>query len=325
MADITKRVLADGTTTYRVRIRLRGTPIQSATFCSLTKAKLWAQSTEAAIREGRHFATSASKKHTCGEMIDRYIAEILPLKPKSKPKQTSQLLWWKEQIGYVLLAQLTPSLIAQQRDKLLSGTTYRHTQRSPATVIRYLAALSHVITVAHEEWEWIAHHPMSKITRPKEPRGRVRFLSPEEREQLLQACSESASPLLLPIVVLALSTGMRQNEILGLTWQDVDLARGRALLHETKNGERRVITIAGRALKLLQELAAKRDPARGNVTSLPPGSRLSTHTPFLRRRWLLTALRQHPLRTRPGDENAHPASLARPLSRPLSSEIIFIA
>ncbi len=115
--------------------------------------------------------------------------------------------------------------------------------------------------MAHEEWEWIAHHPMSKITRPKEPRGRVRFLSPEEREQLLQACSESASPLLLPIVVLALSTGMRQNEILGLTWQDVDLERGRALLHETKNGERRVITIAGRALKLLQELAAKRDPA----------------------------------------------------------------
>jgi integrase len=38
------------------------------------------------------------------------------------------------------------------------------------------------------------------------------------------------------MVVLALSTGTRHGEIMGLTWDDVDLNRGRATLHETKNG-----------------------------------------------------------------------------------------
>jgi len=59
-------------------------------------------------------------------------------------------------------------------------------------------------------------------------------------------------------VVLALSTGMRQGEILGLRWPAVDLTAGRITLHETKNDERRVVPLASKALELLKSHAKVR-------------------------------------------------------------------
>jgi integrase len=104
-----------------------------------------------------------------------------------------------------------------------------------------------------KEWGWVEGNPLTKVTKPKEPRGRVRFLDDDERERFLVACRESASPDLYPAVILALSTGARQQEVLGLRWPQVDLVRRVATLHETKNGERRVLPLAGPALELLRE------------------------------------------------------------------------
>ena len=67
MANIEKRISNDGKTSYRVKVRLKGFPSQSATFERLTDAKKWAQQTESAIREGRHFKTSEAKRHTLTE------------------------------------------------------------------------------------------------------------------------------------------------------------------------------------------------------------------------------------------------------------------
>lgn len=254
MANIEKRVSKDGKTSYRVKIRLKGFPSQSATFERVTDAKKWAQQTESAIREGRHFRTTEAKRHTLAELIDRYIDNVLPIKPKAIRKQTALLQRWRSEIGNHALADVTPSLIAQHRDKLASGITSHGKPRSPATVNRYMAALSVAFTTAMKEWGWMDDNPMRKVTKPKESRGRVRFLSDDERIRLLKACKESNNPYLYPVVVLALSTGMRQGEIMGLTWDTVDLNQGRAILHETKNDERRAVAITGHALELLRDL-----------------------------------------------------------------------
>jgi integrase len=252
MATIERRLSKTSGNSYRAKIRLKGYPIQSASFERLTDARKWVQQTESAIREGRHFKTTESKRHTLAELIDRYIREVLPTK-KSAKDQAQQLRWWKTEIGSYLLADVSPSLLAECRDKLGREITKRSKPRSPASVVRYLAALSHVFTTAVKEWGWMEDNPMRKVTKPKESRGRVRFLSEDERVRLLKACHESRNPYLYPVVVLALSTGMRQGEIMGLTWDNVDLNRGRAILHETKNDERRAVAITGHALELLKE------------------------------------------------------------------------
>ncbi len=257
MATISKRTDSDGRTRYQVKIRLRGYPQQSATFERLTDAKKWATQTEAAIRERRHFKTVESQKHTFAELIDRYARDVLPTKGSQRKTQAAQLAYWREELGAYTLADVTPALIAEVRDKLARTETPRGTM-SPSTVVRYLAALSHAFSVAVKEWGWIEDNPCRKVTKPKEPRGRVRFLSDDERQRLLWACRRSSHPYLYPVVVLALSTGMRSAEITGLTWDRVDLKGGRILLEQTKNGERRVVPLVGHAAELLAQHAKVR-------------------------------------------------------------------
>ena len=253
MANIEKRVSKSNKTAYRVKIRLKGHPAQTASFDRLTDAKKWMQQTEAAIREGRYFKTTEAKRHVLSETIDRYIKHVLPTKPKSAHDQRTQLNWWKAAIGDHVLADVTPSLIAEQRDKLANGVTSKESKRTAATVNRYLAALSHMFTIAVKEWGWIAENPLRKVTKLKEPRGRVRYLLEDERKALLQSCKESDNPYLYLVVVLALSTGARKMEILSLYWDDVDMNRRTITLHHTKNNERRVLPMEGHALELMKQ------------------------------------------------------------------------
>ena len=258
MATIQARRTKSGDLRYKATIRLKGHPTETATFHRETDAKRWIQDTESAIREGRHFKTSVARRRTVGELIARYVDEVLPTKPRSAPKQLAQLEWWHSEIGALTLANVTPDILADCRNKLLRGPGRRGENRSPSTVVRYMAALSHVFSVAVREYGWIESNPMRKVTKPKEPAGRSRFLSDLERDRLLEACRASDAPYLYPIVVLALSTGMRQGEILGLDWDDVDLRSGTVTLRETKNGETRVVPLAGHALEVMRSHAKVR-------------------------------------------------------------------
>jgi integrase len=210
MATIVRRQGPNGQLVYRVQVRRKGAPSLSATFPTRAKARKWAQITEAAILEGRHFPTSEAKRHTLAEAIDRYLVDVLPHKSASSIEmQTIQLQWWRRRLGHSRLADLTPSLIAEHRDRLAQGSGRR---RKNSTVRRYLAALSHVLTIAAKEWQWLDDSPMRQVTKPKEPRGRVRFLADDERQRLLTACQASRNPYLYLVVVLGLSTGARKGD-----------------------------------------------------------------------------------------------------------------
>ena len=69
MATIIRRKSKDGKLTYLVRIRRKGNVAQTATFHSLKDAKKYAQITEGAILEGRHFHVKEATKHPLGDMI----------------------------------------------------------------------------------------------------------------------------------------------------------------------------------------------------------------------------------------------------------------
>lgn len=89
----------------------------------------------------------------------------------------------------------------------------------------------------------------------QETAGRDRFLSENECAGLLAACKTSSNPNLHHVVMLAISTGMRRNEILSLRFDQIDLTRGMIYLYDTKNGERRGVPLAGPALELMRQRA----------------------------------------------------------------------
>ena len=256
MANIEKRTSSKGEISYRVIVRIKGYPRQSATFEKLTDARKWEQQTEAAMREGRHFKTSSAKKHTVASLIERYLKQLEKQNPKRHHDVKPKLDWWKAEIGHCTLADISKSTISEKREWLLSeplGKGKEKRTRTPATANRYMTVLSHLFTVAVNDWELLENHPMKKLSKLKEPRGRVRFLDDNERKRLLEACKQSKHDALYTIVVLALSTGARRGEITNLRWSDIDFKRQIITLHETKNGERRILPLTGHAYECMKQ------------------------------------------------------------------------
>jgi len=253
MAQIRERTRKNGKKSFLVRIRMRGKPEAAASFERFTDARIWAQQIETEMRDGRYIKTAEAQKHTISDLVERYIRDVLPRTVKVGRFYAIQLGWWKRQIGDVLLSELTPVLISEHRELLSQTETIRKTKKSNATVNRYLAALSTAISTAINEWGWMEENPLRKVSKLKEPRGRVRYLSDEERELLLIACKESHNPDLYLTVILAMSTGGRRAEIWGLSWKCVDLKNGFITFEETKNDEPRSVPLTGHALEMMLE------------------------------------------------------------------------
>ena len=264
MANIQKRTNNKGDISYRVQIRLKGYPPQTATFERLTDARTWAKHTETEIQQGRHFKTAESKKHSLSQAIERYFKDILAHR-QNPINQKTYLNWWVKQLGVYTLADITSAIIIEKRNELVGSVNKYGRAVGTTTANRYVQALGHVFTIANKEWGWVSENPVSNISKYKESRGRVRFLSDEERESLLEACKLSENPHLFKVVVLALSTGARKMEILGLEWKDIDFGRGMIVLHETKNGERRVIPLQGYAREIIEQSAKVRNLRCGFV------------------------------------------------------------
>ena len=255
MASIQRRTTRRGHVRYRAQVRLKNRPSLSATFRKRSDALNWAREMESAQVNHHYGLPRAAPRHRLSDAIKRYCGDVLPTKSRdARQRQYYQLKRWQDLLGNVFLDEVTPGSIARARDELIRESL------APATVVRYLAALSHLYTVASNEWEWLDHHPVRRVRRPKQPRGRVRFLTKDELSSLLRVCQRSDQPHLYPIVVLAVSTGMRKGEILGLRWQDIDLARYRITLDQTKNGERRSVPLVGLARAVISDhCKARRD------------------------------------------------------------------
>ena len=245
MASIRKRDGKNGSS-YQVQVRIKGGGVESASFKSLTKAKIWAQSVEASIRDGKHFANNAAKKNTLRDLIERFL-DHPSIKDKTKLNYGPQLKWWISQLGEHKLADITPDKISRSRDGLLK----KGFQKSSTN--RYVAALSSAYSMAIKEFGWIDTNPCSKVRKLSESRGRTRFLTDDERERLLISCENSNAKELLIIVLLALSTGARKNEIRWLRWDDVNVQTGALIFRETKNGIIRSVPLVGRGLDLIRE------------------------------------------------------------------------
>ena len=265
VSPLTKQV------SYRAQVRVKGRPSQSETFPSRKDAQAWAASIETAIREGRHFPHAAAKRTSFDALAKDYLETVVAeFGEKERATRARQLQWWAKQFSGLALAEITADAVSKGRDACAAETFTRGKprkdrktgeviqpkayRRSGATVNRYIGTLSHLFSFAVKERRLMDRNPVGDIRRKKEPRGRTRFLSDEERAALLEACARSEWAPLHALVLLAITTGARRGELLSLKWVNVDLKVGRATLHDTKNGEQRTLPLAGKALEALRQL-----------------------------------------------------------------------
>jgi integrase len=105
------------------------------------------------------------------------------------------------------------------------------------------------------EWGFCRRNPTEGIRRLKEPPGRVRFLTEDEKEKLLKACSSR----LRQIVEIALNAGLRRGELLSLRWENVDLPNRMIRVERSKNGERRDVPMTEWVFEILKALPRRLD------------------------------------------------------------------
>ncbi len=174
---------------------------------------------------------------------------------KKKPSAflSDRLKMANEFLGDFWLKDITTDTIRQYFDKRLESV-------SKSTVKKDRNALNAL-------FNWGKRHgysgnPVEKTDDIKEPQGRTKYLPPEKQAKLLSACDNQLKAL----VLLALRTGMRMNEMLSLTRADYDAARKcvtvRAL--NSKTDRERVIFLNSECLDILNGLAfwAKTDEAK---------------------------------------------------------------
>lgn len=266
------RISSKKVLSFRVRFRRKGYPDQIKTFPDEKLAKQWLAEQERNALMGIHFPQVRASDHTLAEAIDRYIAEELPRKPANARNVKRHLDWFRTELGDYALSAIRPSLISAKRVDLENEVIRTGEKRSPTTVRHYLISLSHLFTVIIRDWEWLLENPMEKVSKPKPNPGRQRYLSKDEKTQLLEEAKKSRCPVLYPVLALALATGMRRGEIMKLKIGDVNLSSQVIKLNTSKNKEPRSIALVGLVHSIIADLLETKSGAPPNSLLFPSPS-----------------------------------------------------
>ena len=198
---------------------------------------------------------------TLAQAAERYL--ITKARKRSLGEDKRILEHLKSALGMdTLLTDLTASRISEYKNsrlaalrKIGAGGNAIERRLTAAAVNRPLALLRHLLRLAHEEWEVLEVVPRVRLE--KEPQGRLRWLSQEEINRLVDAAGKSRNKELRAAVVIALNTGLRLSELLGLDWIYVDLSRGVIRLEITKSGRRREVPLNDDSYSALVSLGPK--------------------------------------------------------------------
>ena len=247
---------------WKAIIRRTGWPQTSKNFRLRRDAEDWARRTEDEMVRGAFIQRTPSEKMTVAVALERYERDITPLKkPSTQRGDRTRIREVKKAFGAYSLAGVTPDLVAKFRDQRLGEGKANNTVRLE------LALLGHLYTIAIKEWHiGLVHNPVASIRRPSQGAGRDRRLTPKEQKRLLQAVDEYSNPMLGWIVRIAIETGMRHSEIMGLHCTQVDLRRRIVRLADTKNNSARTVPLTQVATDAFRQ--ALHNPLRPDGTDL---------------------------------------------------------
>jgi integrase len=218
--------------TWKALIRKTGWPATAKTFRTKRDAGDWSRRTEDEMVRGAFIQRAGADRLTVANALTRYLADITPTKrPSSQISDRHRAVILTKHLGKYSLAAVTAEVAAKFRDARLAGEDRKDAKDNPVprsndTVRLDLALLGHLYTIAIKEWGvGLVANPVMNIRRPAPTPGRNRRLTSEEETKLLNAVAAHTNPRLSWIVQIALETGMRSSEIVGLRRPQVDIDR----------------------------------------------------------------------------------------------------
>lgn len=184
-------------------------------------------------------------KRTWDEAALRWLKEMAH--KKSYRDDVSRIRWFTRHLRGKTLDQVSRDMV----DRIISRQLAR---RSDRTKDLYVALIRAIFRKAMREWEWLEHIPAFK-TYMKAGKVRVRYLTHDQAKALMDRLHDHQRE----VVLFALSTGLRQGNILKLTWGQVDMARRIATVDhgDTKNGEALGVPLNEIAMGVLERQRGK--------------------------------------------------------------------
>jgi integrase len=226
-----------GKGTWIVEFRLRGHYVKQA----IPEARTRAEAEQAQIKLKRDIFDDkynrAAAKRDFAEFVDEVFVPWAKSAKRSWQDDEERARPLKEFFAGKQLRDIMPMLIEQFKQQRLKTKTLHKRDRSPATVNRELQVLSKVFSMAYDNG-LVEMNPMRRVHKLREAPARERYLTEEEERRPFDVLVGRRAHL-RPIFVVALQTGMRQGEILGLKWEHVDFDRKTIYVPHTKTGRPR--------------------------------------------------------------------------------------
>ena len=162
--------------TWKALVRKTGWPTNTKTFRTKRDAEDWARRTEDEMVRGVYIQRSGSERMTLEKALDRYLAEVTPSKkPTTRKAEATKAKQLIQHLGKYSMAALSAEVIAKYRDTRLGTLSKRGLPTSNNTVRLELALLSHLFTVAIQEWGLgLTFNPVLNIRKPSPGDGRDR-------------------------------------------------------------------------------------------------------------------------------------------------------
>lgn len=225
---------------YRVFIRPPGLKPITKTFTTRREANQFVNKLDDDRRQIQAFQQNKHKT-LLSKVIDDYL--VNGYKGQRPRDEEYKLNYWKSQIGIKQISEVS-------RIDISNSLTNLPSHLSNATVNRYKAAISVVFTYACRYYN-LLDNPVKSIPSRPENNARIRYLSKDERALLFKATKESKWSKLHLITLMAITTGARKGELLGLKWNDIDFNRNTAYIATTKNGEAKVLPLVDEVINEL--------------------------------------------------------------------------
>jgi len=219
--------------TYRVFIRRNKLKPITKVFSSKELAKQFIKRIEGDRELLLAYGSSKEYQITLKDLAKKYLID--EYSGKDIQKQTTRLQFWVDRYGYKFISEIT-------RTDISRGVYELSNTLSNATVNRYKSAISVVFSYACLHLE-LPDNPALYIPSKPENNEKTRYLSNDERSRLFKACRVSQWGKLYLLVLLAITTGARRGELLGLKWGNIDLHNNLAYVETSKNGQPRVLPL----------------------------------------------------------------------------------